>query len=599
MSTNIAQKLKETAQAAVKELFGADLPLQQFNLQDTRKEFEGDVTLVVFPFVRHAKRKPEQTGEAIGNYLKEHMDEVVDFNVIKGFLNLTISDAYWLSAMKHIMDNEQFGQFDSTGKVVVLEYIGPNTNKPLHLGHLRNIFLGYATANILAAAGDEVHKVNIYNDRGIAICKSMIAWQLFGEGKTPAEVGMKGDHFVGSYYVKFASVLDEQTQALMAEKGLKKDDAQAQTPIFLAAQDMLRKWEAGDEEVKSLWARMNGWVYDGFKATYAALGVDYEKAYKESDTYLLGKEMVLDGLSKELFYQKEDGSVWVDLESRKLDNKILLRKDGTSVYITQDLGVAQLRYNDYKMDQSIYVVADEQNYHFKVLKETLDVMGKPFAQGIHHLSYGMVDLTTGKMKSREGTVVDADDLVGDMVATAQKHTEELGKTEGFGAQESKELYNLLGLGALKYFILKVNPKKRMLFNPEESIDFLGHTGPFVQYTHARVKSIMRKFEQEYCEDYPTEIQRKGELDPAERDVLKLIHKYPVIIKQAADDYDPSVVANYAYQLAKTYNGFYNKLPILSKVEVDVVEFRVLLSKLTARTIANAMKLLGIGVPERM
>ena len=557
---NIVEILKTTTVQAVQDLYGAGIDTDSIIINDTKKEFEGDVTVVVFPVVRFAKKKPEEAGKDIGDYLKANLDFIADFNVIKGFLNLSLYENYWLHIFNDISIEDNYGQFPDSGKTVVLEYIGPNTNKPLHLGHLRNMFTGYATANILKANGHNVHKVNIYNDRGIAVCKSMAAWLESANGETPESSGMKGDFFVGKYYVEYSKLYDTQLQDLL-DNGLEKKEAEKQVPIKLKAQDLLLKWEAGEEATRKLWKQMNDWVYTGFNETYKKLGVDYEKAYCESDTYLLGKEMVEKGLAKGVFFAKRDGSVWVDLSDRKLDEKLLLRSDGTSVYITQDLGVAKLRYEDYQMDESIYVVGDEQNYHFKVLKETLDVLGEPYAKGIHHLSYGMVDLPTGKMKSREGTTVDADDLVAKMLDTAEEHTAELGKTEGMDEAEAKELYRIIGLGALKYFILKVNPKKRMLFNPKESIELVGHTGPFIQYTHARIQSVMRKYKGNYHISFDFD-----NLQDAEKEVIVQLYKYPDAIQEAATEYDPSVIANYVYQLAKSYNRFYNEHQILGNLD---------------------------------
>lgn len=589
--------LKQHTIAAIKTLFDTEVTEHQVIINETRKEFAGDFTVVVFPFVRYARRKPEQVGEMIGKYLQENLAFIQNFNVVKGFLNLEVSIEKWIQIFQDIVPIENYGVQPKTGKTVLLEYIGPNTNKPLHLGHLRNIFLGYATANILQANGHDTHKVTIYNDRGIAICKSMVAWQRMGNGSTPESEGKKGDHFVGDYYVKFAQAYQKEVTELVA-KGMEEKEAKKQAPILLAAQDMLRKWEANDTEIRELWEKMNSWVYAGFKATYKKLGVDYEKAYYESASYELGKEMVLKSLQEEKFYTKEDGSVWVDLTDKKLDNKVLIRKDGTSLYLTQDIGVANLRYQDYKMDKSIYVVGNEQDYHFKVLKHTLAKMEEPYADAIYHLSYGMVDLPTGKMKSREGTTVDADHLVAEMLATAAKHTKELGKTEGFDPEEAIALYDTIGLGALKYFILKVDPKKRMLFNPQESIDFLGNTGPFIQYSYARIQSIIRKNEQMQGGKITTSFT-VNDLAPLEKDLIVHIYKYNAIIQEAGEYYDPSVVTAYVYQLAKTYNKFYAELPILNAENLDLQNFRVILSKVTARTIKSAMQLLGINVPNRM
>ncbi len=591
---NIEATLKQNTIAAVKKLYDAAIELNSVTVNDTRKEFEGDLTIVVFPFVRFARKKPEQVATEIAEYLQQQLDFISHFNVVKGFLNLSLKDTYWLHTFNEIAHNETYGQQEPTNKKVLLEYIGPNTNKPLHLGHIRNMFIGFATANVLSANGHDVHKVTIYNDRGIAVCKSMIAWQKTGKGETPESTGIKGDHFVGKYYVAYDKIYQAQVAELVEKEGMTEKEAKQKAPILLEAREMLLKWEANDPEIRQLWETMNGWVYNGFFDTYKKLGVDYEKPYYESGTYLLGKEMVLKGLKDEVFYQKEDSSIWVDLTEKQLDHKLLLRSDGTSVYITQDLGIAELRYQDYQMDQSIYVVGDEQNYHFKVLQKTLEVMQKPYASGIYHLSYGMVDLPTGKMKSREGTTVDADDLVQEMLETAAKHTAELGKTEGFSEAEANELYQTIGLGALKYFILKVNPQKRMLFNPKESIDFLGHTGPFIQYSHARIQSILRKYTGDYAQNFNFE-----SLQSAEKELIQQLYRYPAAIVEAGRDYDPSVIANYAYQLAKIFNKFYNELPILNNEDEKVSAFRVSLAATTARIIRQAMKILGIDVPDRM
>ncbi len=585
--------LKQHTLAALQHLYEATVAPDKILVSETKKEFEGDLTIVVFPFVKMARKKPEMVGEELGAYLKEHVAQIADFNVIKGFLNLVISDTYWLDVFNHILADDGYGQLPATNKKVVLEYIGPNTNKPLHLGHLRNMFVGNAVANILAAYGHEVHKVNIYNDRGIAVCKSMIAWQLTAEGATPERTGMKSDHFVGKYYVKFDEMYNAEVAKLVA-KGMSTEEAKKDAPILKAAYDLLRKWEEGDEATIALWKQMNQWVYDGFNTTYKSLGIDYEKAYKESEFYKSGKSMVIEGLEKNLFYQKEDKTIMVDLTEEKLDHKVLLRSDDTSIYITQDMGVAQQRYEDYKMDTSIYVVGDEQEYHFKVLKAILHKMGKPYAKGIYHLSYGMVDLPSGKMKSREGTVVDADDLVQTMLQTAADHTKNLGQTEGFDDATAKELYDTIGLGALKYFILKVNAKKRMLFNPQESIDFLGHTGPFVQYSHARIQSILRKYEG----DYQCTFQLDA-LHPIEKKLVMMHYKYPEVIQEAAQNYDPSTIANYAFYLAKFFNKFWAELPILNNETEEMNAFRVAMCFTTGKIIKSAMQLLGIKVPDRM
>ncbi|MGB1206399.1 MAG: arginine--tRNA ligase [Chitinophagales bacterium] len=590
---NIELGLKQATMQAIEALYGQEISEKQVNINETRKEYAGDLTILVFPFTRMARKKPEQVGQEIGTFLKENLAYIADFNVIKGFLNLEIKDSYWTQVFNDVAANKNYGQHDSTGQKVVLEYVGPNTNKPLHLGHLRNMFLGHSVAAILSAYGHEVHKVNIYNDRGIAICKSMVAWKWLANKTTPETENMKGDHFVGAYYVKYDQVFRSEVAALVAE-GMERKEAEKKAPIYLAAQRMLVAWEAGDKEVIELWKMMNNWVYAGIQKTYDKVGVTFEKDYCESEYYLRGKEMADAGLKDGIAYKKDDGSVWIDLEKEKLDQKLLLRKDGTSVYITQDLAVAEQRFQDFDMDKSIYVVGKEQEYHFKVLQATLKRFGKSYAAGIYHLSYGMVDLPEGKMKSREGTVVDADDLIQNMIDTAEQHTSELGKTEGFSPEEAKHLYEIIGLGALKYFILKVNAKKRMLFNPKESIDFLGHTGPFIQYSYARIQSILRKFEGNYEQVFETE-----KLEAWEKQLIIMQYNFKTAIADSAKAHDPAVIANYAYFLAKTYNKFYAELPILNNEEEKINAFRVALSAKTAQILHTAMNLLGINVPERM
>ena len=602
MSNDLDQELRVFTSEAVKSLFGQNVEANEIVVNVTRKEFEGDLSVVVFPFTKFSKKSPEQTATAIGEFIKEKWPIVSHFNVVKGFLNMVFTDQFWLEYLKGSLNDHHYGKQSHTNTKVVLEYCGPNTNKPLHLGHIRNMVIGYAMANIREAAGDEVHKVNIYNDRGIAICKSMLAWQKFGNGETPKSSGIKGDHLIGKYYVEFDRAYREQIEELK-KKGLGDDEAKKEAPIIKEAQEMLRKWEAGDPETLQLWSTMNGWVYEGFEETFGILGVDFEKDYYESEMYLRGKDLVKEGLDKGIFYKKPDNSVWVDLTDAGLDEKVLLRSDGTSVYLTQDLGTAQARYEDYKMDESIYVVANEQDYHFKALKLTLQKLREPFADGIHHLSYGMVDLPTGKMKSREGTTVDADDLVQEMMDTAETHTKELGKIEGFTEEEAKELYRKLGLGALKYFLLRVNPKKRILFEPEESIQFQGDTGPFIQYTYARIQSVLRKWEVSGRKgSLPEVLDRSGyttSLDPLEREIILLIQRYPLTIREAAQQYDPSQIANYVYNLAKAYNKFYAELSILNADDDNTAFLRIRLSEMTARVIKSAMKLLGIEVPDRM
>ncbi len=578
---------------AVKALYNTELNESDINLQETRKEFEGEATIVTFPLTRYSKKSPEQTGNEIGEYIKENFDQVGGFNVIKGFLNLSFTDSYLLSTFRNEIQNEQFGIFPSVGKKVMVEYSSPNTNKPLHLGHIRNNLLGYSVSEILAASGYDVVKANLVNDRGIHICKSMLAWQKFGKGETPESSGLKGDHLVGKYYVIFDKEYKKQIEELKAS-GETEEDAKKNAPLIKEAQQMLQKWEAGDEEVINLWKTMNGWVYAGFDITYNKLGVSFDKYYYESNTYLLGKDIIDEGLAKGVFVKKDDNSVWIDLTADGLDEKLVLRGDGTSVYITQDLGTAQLKYNDFKMDQSIYVVGNEQDYHFKVLFLILDKLGKAWAKGMYHLSYGMVDLPSGKMKSREGTVVDADDLIEEMVDTARKRTEELGKVEGFSEEEKKNLYRMIGLGALKYFLLKVEPKKRLLFDPNESIDFQGNTGPFIQYTHARICSVISKGgETDHSFD---KIQ---DLSATERELILALSRYPATVEAAAKEYSPAQIANYSYDLAKLYNKFYHEEPILKAEDEDVRNFRLSLSASTATVIRKSMNLLGIEVPERM
>ena len=580
---------------AVKELFGADLPENQVNFQTTRKEFEGDITLVVFPMVRFAKKGPEQTAEDLGNYLVENIEFVEKFNVVKGFLNMVISESYWLETYAKAFQADDFGRVEATESdpQIVVEYSSPNTNKPLHLGHVRNNLLGYSVAEIIKASGKRVKKVQIINDRGIHICKSMLAWKLFGEGETPESTGIKGDHLVGKYYVRFDKEYKKEIAALLSE-GKTEDEAKKEAPLLVEAQNMLRLWEAKDEEVIALWQMMNQWVYAGFDSTYTRMGVDFDKHYYESDTYLLGKQYIDSGLEKGIFYQKEDGSVWVDLTDEKLDHKLLLRGDGTAVYMTQDIGTAIQRYLDFDFNKMVYTVGNEQDYHFDVLFKILNRLGYSWAKDCHHLSYGMVDLPSGKMKSREGTVVDADDLMQEMVSTAQSISEELGKLDGFNEEELASIYEMIGLGALKYFILKVDPKKRMLFDPSESIDFNGHTGPFIQYTHARICSLQRR-----AADLNAEAKPESALHVKEKELLKALLRYPEVIQEAANDYSPAVIANYTYDLVKEYNQFYQQVPIFGVDSEQDKAFRIGLSGLVGKVIASAMNLLGITVPERM
>ncbi|MFD2162968.1 arginine--tRNA ligase [Paradesertivirga mongoliensis] len=577
---------------AVKALYNTDLKETEIGLQETRKEFEGDVTVVTFPLTRMSKKSPEQTGAEIGQYLVDNIEHVSNFNVIKGFLNLSLSDSYLNHLYKEKISQEGFGLFPSNGKKVMVEYSSPNTNKPLHLGHVRNNLLGYSVAEILSANGYDVIKANLVNDRGIHICKSMLAWKKFGAGETPQSTGLKGDHLVGKYYVIFDKEYKKQIDELKTA-GQSEEEAKKNAPLIKEAQQMLQQWEAGNEEVINLWKTMNTWVYAGFEETYQKLGVEFKKYYYESDTYLLGKDIIEEGLEKGVFFKKEDNSVWIDLTAEGLDEKLVLRGDGTSVYITQDLGTAQLKYNDFGVDESLYVVGNEQDYHFKVLFLILNKLGKSWASGLYHLSYGMVDLPSGKMKSREGTVVDADDLIDEMVETAKSRTEELGKVEGFSDDEKKELYRMIGLGALKYFLLKVEPKKRLLFDPNESIDFQGHTGPFIQYTHARIRSIISKAGVEN-RDFTVDA-----FTATERELILALNKYPEALSAAAKEYSPAQIANYIYELAKLYNKFYHEEPILKLEDDQLKNFRISLSVTTGSVIKKGMKLLGIDVPERM
>jgi len=590
----ISQSISQALQA----LYNLSVDAAQIALQPTRKEFAGSFTFVTFPYTKQLGKGPEQIGQELGAYLKAHAAEIRDFNVVKGFLNLEVEETEWLRLFRHLMQHPAYGCGESSGKNVMVEYSSPNTNKPLHLGHLRNNFLGYAVSEILKANGHSVLKANLVNDRGIHICKSMLAYEKFGNGETPESSGLKGDHLVGKYYVLFDKAYKEQIDALVAE-GMDKEEAKKKAPLMLEAQEMLKKWEEGDSKTVDLWKLMNNWVYAGFDQTYHTIGVDFDKYYYESETYMLGKARVEEGLAKGVFFRKEDGSVWVDLTDEGLDEKLLLRADGTSVYITQDLGTAELKYNDFPYDQSVYVVADEQNYHFQVLKATLKKLGKPYAEGIYHLSYGMVDLPSGKMKSREGTVVDADELVAEMIDTARKQTEELGKIEGFTPEQAQELYHTLAMGALKYFLLKVDPKKRMLFNPQESIDFRGNTGPFVQYTHARISAILRKAAEMGIYADAASFDQVMQLHEAEQEVISQLVNYPAVVKEAGNLYAPSVIANYAYELAKTYNRFYQEISIFNETDEQARNFRIALSAMVARFVRESMGLLGIQVPERM
>ena len=596
---SIEATLAKSTVEAIKSLYGAQFNEEKIQLQKTRKEFEGDFTLVVFPFLQLSKKRPEETAQEIGEYLKANQPVISSFNVVKGFLNIAISPSYWIELLKKIDSTEKWGTTAVTEEspLVMVEYSSPNTNKPLHLGHIRNNLLGYALSNIIAANGNKVVKTNIVNDRGIHICKSMLAWQKWGEGETPASSGKKGDHLIGDYYVAFDKHYKAELNELM-EKGMSKEEAEAASPLMAEAREMLVKWEAGDKEVRALWEKMNNWVYEGFDETYKRLGVDFDKIYYESDTYLVGKETVLGGLAEGKFYRREDGSVWADLTQNGLDEKLLLRSDGTSVYMTQDIGTAQLRFRDYPIDKMVYVVGNEQNYHFQVLSLLLDRLGFSWGKGLVHFSYGMVELPEGKMKSREGTVVDADDLMDEMINTARETSEELGgKLNDLTAEEKAEINRIIGLGALKYFMLKVDARKNMLFNPKESIDFNGNTGPFIQYTYARTRSIERKAAEAGVNienaNVPESISEK------ECSIIRFMNEFPAVVKQAGTDYSPSGIANYAYELAKEYNQFYHDFSILREENEDSKAFRVLLTRNVGKVIKTAMNLLGIEVPERM
>jgi arginyl-tRNA synthetase len=591
---NLDHTLRTEIQKAVTALFNQTI--EQFQVQPTNADFEGSHTLVCFPLTKISKKGPEETARLVGEYLQTNSRIVSRFNVVKGFLNLVISDAVWIQVFESIFAQANYGIAEPTGRELMVEYSSPNTNKPLHLGHLRNNFLGYSVAEIYKAIGYTVHKVQIINDRGIHICKSMAAWKLFGNGETPESSGLKGDKLVGKYYVEFDKNFKAQCKEL-EEKGATKEEAEKQAPIMKLAVQMLQQWEQKDPETLKLWSTMNGWVYSGFDATYKRMGVDFEKLYYESTTYLLGKEEVLRGVEQGVFFKKEDGSVWVDLTADGLDQKVLLRSDGTSVYMTQDIGTAILRFRDFpKIEGQVYTVGNEQEYHFKVLFLILSKLGYEWAKKCYHLSYGMVDLPTGKMKSREGTVVDADDLMDEMVEEAAKQTKELGKIDEMSSNEVDDLAEMIGLGALKFFLLKVDPKKRMMFDPSESIQLQGHTGPFIQYTHARIKSILRKAAS--MNIVPAVVDVKT-LEPAEREVIFKINQYTSKLQEAAREYSPALVANYAYELAKEYNQFYQAIPIFNESDPAKLKFRIAFSQVTANTIAKAMALLGIRVPERM
>ena len=603
----IEQKLVSSVIGGLKALYGQDVPAAQVQLQKTKKEFEGHLTLVVFPFLRMSKKGPEQTAQEIGEYLQANEPSVAAFNVIKGFLNLTIASSAWIELLNGIHADKQYGIVAATDNspLVMIEYSSPNTNKPLHLGHVRNNLLGNALANIVAANGNKVVKTNIVNDRGIHICKSMLAWQKYGNGETPESSGKKGDHLIGDYYVSFDKHYKAEVKELMAKfqsEGMNEEEAkakaEAESPLMKEAREMLVKWEANDPEVRALWKKMNDWVYAGFDETYRMMGVTFDKIYYESNTYLEGKEKVMEGLEKGFFYRKEDGSVWADLTGEGLDHKLLLRADGTSVYMTQDIGTAKLRFADYPIDKMIYVVGNEQNYHFQVLSILLDKLGFEWGKGLVHFSYGMVELPEGKMKSREGTVVDADDLMAEMIDTAKETSNELGKLDGLTKEEADNIARIVGLGALKYFILKVDARKNMTFNPKESIDFNGNTGPFIQYTYARIQSVLRKAKEAGIE-IPAQLPAGIELSEKEEGLIQMVADFAAIVKQAGEDYSPSIIANYTYDLVKEYNQFYHDFSILREENEAVKVFRLALSENVAKVVRLGMGLLGIEVPDRM
>jgi arginyl-tRNA synthetase len=591
---NIQSTLAAHVKDAVKKNY--DVAIENLEFQPTRRDFEGDITLVTFPMLGVLKTNPVKLGEEIGNYLNQNVAEVSGFNVVKGFLNIVLSDAYFLDFFNEVKSREDFGMVPAAedAQGIMVEYSSPNTNKPLHLGHIRNILLGFSVAEILSAAGNKSYKTQIINDRGIHICKSMLAWERFGKGETPESTGLKGDKLVGNYYVKFDQEYKKQISELMETQGISEESAKAEAPILVEAKQMLLKWEAGDPKVVALWEKMNQWVYQGFEKTYDALGVDFDKNYYESDTYLLGKDVVNQGLEKGVFYKKEDGSVWIDLTDEGLDEKIVLRSDGTAVYMTQDIGTAIQRVKDFEINGMVYTVGNEQDYHFKVLFLILKKLGFDWADYLYHLSYGMVDLPSGKMKSREGTVVDADDLIAEMTETARNISEELGKLEGYTDLEKEELYRIIGLGALKYYILKVDPKKRILFNPEESVDFQGNTGPFIQYTYARIQSIIRKADF----DFNTPVQDYT-FHPKERSLIKQLQLYPETIQLAAENHSPALIANYTYELVKEFNSFYQNVTILGTEDILKKTLRVQLANSVGNVIKSSFGLLGIKVPERM
>lgn len=592
----IQEVIKHQIGAALKHLYQIEVLDNQIVVENTKPEFEGDFTYVVFSILKQSKKGPEQTAQEIGEYLKDNFSQLASFNVIKGFLNLSINNQFWFEFLNNAYNNKDFGfTFAHSGQKILVEYSSPNTNKPLHLGHIRNNLLGYSVAQILKANGHQVYTCNLVNDRGIHICKSMYAWMQFGNGETPESAGLKGDHLVGKYYVIFDKHYKQEIETLIAE-GLTKEEAEKKAPSIMAAQQLLQKWEANDEETVNIWKTMNGWVYQGFDVTYKKLGVQFDKFYYESNTYILGKDIVQQGLTSGAFFKKDDGSVWIDLTADGLDQKLLLRGDGTSVYITQDIGTAELKYKDFDCERSVYVVGNEQDYHFKVLQLICKRLHKPFADGIYHLSYGMVELPHGKMKSREGTVVDADDLIDEMITTATETTKALGKTDGIPEAELQNLFETIGMGALKYYLLKVDPKKKMMFNPEESIDFQGNTGPFIQYTHARIKSILRNAG---SIDYTNFDFSKTNITEPERKLVFTIYQYPQAIADAGKDMSPGIICNYAYDLAKAFNHFYHECSVLKEENESQRNFRIQLVNLTAHILKSSFGLLGINVPEKM
>ena len=594
----IERMIQHAAVESIKKLYGADVNLDQVQIQTTRKDFEGDLTIVVFPFLRLSRKSPEQTAEELGNHLKQNVSFIQSFNVIKGFLNLVIHKDYWLKVLSEVLANDDYGfkPLAENAELVMVEYSSPNTNKPLHLGHIRNNLLGYSLSEIEKANGKKVVKTNIVNDRGIHICKSMYAWQKWGSGKTPENSGMKGDHLVGEFYVEFDKHYKEEIAELV-KGGMLKEEAENKAPSIMGARELLRKWEAKDPETVKLWKTMNDWVYEGFDVTYRNLGVDFDKIYYESDTYLVGKDEVLRGLKEGIFYQKDDNSVWADLSADGLDQKILLRSDGTSVYMTQDIGTAKMRFNDYDINKMVYVVGNEQNYHFQVLAILLDKLGFEWGKDLYHFSYGMVELPSGKMKSREGTVVDADDLMEGMIEVARNMSKELGKLESLSGEEAEKTFRMIALGALKYFILKVDPRKNMTFNPEESIDFNGNTGPFIQYTFARIQSVLRKAaENGIIVDPEIKID---EISEKEKELLKRLSLFPAVVKEAGDNFSPAVIANYCYELVKEFNQFYHDHSILGVEDASIMNFRLNLAHAVGKVVKKGMGLLGIEMPERM